>query len=122
MWLHEILRNHPIWIVSDVELMIVPVIRIHGAILEPLEPFLFKTHLAKRQKSHKIHGAAIYGVPWIPSIYPPMLAYGGAPAMARCRRLFVTVRPWVSPTMKRSVSVEEYSTWSFLGLIGGNRW
>ena len=26
---------------------------------------------------HRIHGAAIYGVPWIPSIYPiKMLAYG----------------------------------------------
>ena len=27
----------------------------------------------------RIHGAAIYGVPWIPSIYPRMLAYIPAP-------------------------------------------
>ena len=31
----------------------------------------------------------------------------------------VTVRPWVSPTMKRSVSVEEYSTWKDSLVVSG---
>ena len=35
----------------------------------------------KDDNTHRIHGAAIYGVPWIPSIYPQsMLAYIPTPA------------------------------------------
>ena len=42
--------------------------------------------------SHRIHGAAIYGVPWIPSIYPQsMLAYIPAPWI-----LWVWGELWVS--------------------------
>ena len=28
------------------------------------------TQVARISLTHRIHGAAIYGVPWIPSIYP----------------------------------------------------